>query len=179
MDFFRRSTLLDIGISRSVVSKFFTGKDIDQANVEEICFHLDLTWEEIVDKPFIAEEDPNFVGRGDAIAALNLLATQDAKVILIQGLGGIGKTTLAEKYLKDRFKIVIKFPIARETKDIASIKGLLETKIRELGEEPGEELIVSLERLKTKLKNEKIGILIDNLEPALNGSGQFIQEQKC
>jgi tetratricopeptide (TPR) repeat protein len=137
----------------------------------------DLTQDAPIAEP-IKKDDPNFVGRESAIATLNALVTQGAKVILIQGLGGIGKTTLANKYLNDRFKIVIEFPIAREKKDIASIKGLLETKLRELGEEPGEELIVSLERLKIKLKNEKIGILIDNLEPALNGSGQFIQEHR-
>jgi tetratricopeptide (TPR) repeat protein len=176
--FNQRSLATELGLSRQPINNFLNGKAIDRLNFIECCEKLGLDWQEIIDKPSITENDPNFVGRGNAIATLNALATQDAKVILIQGLGGIGKTTLAEKYLKDRFKIVIKFPIAREKNDIASIKGLLETKIRELGEEPGEELIVSLERLKIKLKNEKIGILIDNLEPALNGSGQFIQEHR-
>jgi len=128
------------------------------------------------DDKCVWEYNRNFVGRDSAIAHLDNLINKGAKVILIQGLGGIGKTTLAQKYLEHKFKIVLEFPIAKEAKDIASLECLLEEKLRQLGEEPGRQLIVSLDRLKRKLQTQEIGILIDNLEPALDASGKFIEQ---
>ncbi|MBW4694679.1 MAG: ATP-binding protein [Lyngbya sp. HA4199-MV5] len=122
--------------------------------------------------------DPNFVGRDEAIADLNALVSHNAKVIVIQARGGVGKTTLARKYLQQAFGSFLEFPIAKETKDIASIEGLLEEKLRQLGEEPGREFWVSLDRLKRKLQAERIGILIDNLEPALDSAGKFIEAHR-
>lgn len=122
----------------------------------------------------IGGSDPNFVGREDAIAHLNNLIQQGKKVIQIIASGGTGKTVLAQKYLNDHFPKVLEFNIAKERKDIASVESLLEEKLRQLGEEPGREFMVSLDRLKQKLKTEKIGILIDNLEPALDHNGMFI-----
>jgi tetratricopeptide (TPR) repeat protein len=122
--------------------------------------------------------DPNFVGRDEAIADLNTLVNRGAKVIVIQARGGVGKTTLARKYLQQEFETVLEFPIAKETKDIASIESLIEEKLRQLGEEPGREFLVSIDRLKRKLQSEQIGILIDNLEPALDSAGKFIEPHR-
>jgi hypothetical protein len=123
--------------------------------------------------------DPNFVGRENAIAHLNTLINQGTKVIVIQSPGGVGKTTLAKKYLREKFgESVLEFPIAKETKDIASVESLIEERLRQLGEEPGREFFVSLERLKQKLKTQAIGVLIDNLEPALDESGRFVEEHR-
>ncbi|MEX0268785.1 tetratricopeptide repeat protein [Leptolyngbyaceae cyanobacterium UHCC 1019] len=90
----------------------------------------------------------------------------------------MGKTTLARKYLQQEFGSYLEFPIAKETKDIASIEGLIEEKLRQLGEEPGREFLVSLDRLKRKLQSDRIGILIDNLEPALDSTGKFIEAHR-
>ncbi|MBW4522335.1 MAG: tetratricopeptide repeat protein [Scytolyngbya sp. HA4215-MV1] len=90
----------------------------------------------------------------------------------------MGKTTLARKYLQQKFGSFLEFPIAKETKDIASIEGLIEEKLRQLGEEPGREFWVSLDRLKRKLQSDRIGILIDNLEPALDSAGKFIEAHR-
>jgi tetratricopeptide (TPR) repeat protein len=125
-----------------------------------------------------APSDPNFVGREEAIADLNALVSRNTRVIVIQARGGFGKTTLARKYLQQKFGSFLEFPIAKETKDIASIEGLVEEKLRQLGEEPGREFLVSLDRLKRKLQAEHIGILIDNLEPALDSAGRFIEPHR-
>jgi tetratricopeptide (TPR) repeat protein len=54
----------------------------------------------------------------------------------------------------------------------------LEEKLRQLGEEPAQELMVSIDRLKRKLQTDRIGILIDNLEPALESSGVLISAHR-
>ena len=124
------------------------------------------------------QADPNFVGREGAIADLTALVSRKVNVIVIQARGGVGKTTLARKYLQQEFGSYLEFPIAKETKDIASIEGLIEEKLRQLGEEPGREFLVSLDRLKRKLQGDRIGILIDNLEPALDSTGKFIEAHR-
>ncbi len=43
--------------------------------------------------------DQQFVGRTDAIATIANLTAQGRQMIVIQGEGGIGKTTLAQRYL--------------------------------------------------------------------------------
>lgn len=129
----------------------------------------------IIDNP---EYDPNFVGRKSSISHIDSLINKSTKIIQIIAPGGIGKTTFAQKYLRNKFKIVIEFTIARETKDIASVQSLLAGKLRELDLEPGLELMVSLDRLKQKLQTEEIGIFIDNLEPALDASGKFIEQHR-
>src|SRR4028119_598728 len=124
-----------------------------------------------------AEVDPNFVGREEAIARLNTLVKQGSKIILIQGQGGIGKTTLAAQYLKNqRFDKVIELPMAKEKQNITAVESWIEEKLKQdFEEEPGREFWVSLGRLKRQLQTRKVGVLIDNLEPALDGQGRFIE----
>lgn len=122
--------------------------------------------------------DPNFVGREEVIAALDELREKGAKLVQIVAPGGQGKTTLARKYLHSRFSQVIEFAIAKTTKDVSSIESLLEEKLRQIGEEAGRGLMISIERLKQKLQSKRIGILIDNLEPALNSTGCFVAEHR-
>jgi tetratricopeptide (TPR) repeat protein len=118
--------------------------------------------------------DRNFVGRENTIDDLNKLVDKGAKIIVVQARGGVGKTTLARKYLQQEFDLFLEFPIAKETKDIASVESLIEEKLRQLGVEPGREFLVSIDRLKRKLQSERIGILIDNFEPALDSAGKLV-----
>ena len=165
------------------VAKIFKRREgADLSKIKQLLRAFQLNVEAIDHCPLpqgIAQSaDPNFVGRAGAIADLNALVERGAKVIVIQARGGVGKTMLARKYLQQEFGSFLEFPIAKETKDIASIESLIEEKLKQLGEEPGREFLVSIDRLKRKLQSEAIGILIDNLEPALDSSGKFIEPHR-
>jgi hypothetical protein len=170
------------GLDPETVKNVLDCKGSDKRTIARCFESFGLTLEEsdhISATPAIATiADPNFVGREGAIADLNALVSRNARVIVIQARGGVGKTTLARKYLQQEFGSFLEFPIAKETKDIASIEGLIEEKLRQLGEEPGREFLVSLDRLKRKLQADRIGILIDNLEPALDSAGKFIEAHR-
>ncbi|HAJ58756.1 MAG TPA: hypothetical protein DCP31_05410, partial [Cyanobacteria bacterium UBA8543] len=118
------------------------------------------------------------IGREQEIGYLGHLSSQHYKCILLLAPGGVGKTTLARHFLKQQFGTYIEFAIAKEQQNIASAASLVEEKLRQLGEEPGREFYVSLERLRHKLQTQRIGILVDNLEPALDGHGQFLEEHR-
>ncbi|PPT06290.1 WD-repeat protein [Geitlerinema sp. FC II] len=127
----------------------------------------------------VSQINSDFVGREQAFLDSNKLVRRGAKCILIQAPGGIGKTVLAEQYLTQRFnRPPLRFDIAKDEKNITSAEALVEQKLRELGEEPGREFGVSCDRLRHKLQSEPIGVLVDNLEPALDNQGKFIAEHR-
>lgn len=120
-------------------------------------------------------KDANFVGRYEAIAHLNDLVNKGAKVILIQAEGGIGKTTLARKFFHEKGLQPFEIRIAMETQDITPVEKLLQYWLKShFEEEPNEDFGMMLNQLKRKLEAHKIGVFIDNLEPALDGEGKFI-----
>ena len=125
--------------------------------------------------------DPNFVGREKAMQDLDNLVDRGKKAILIQAPGGVGKTTLAKYYLKQRrFDLVLDLPMAKEAQNITSAESVVEEWLRsDFQEESGREFGIALKRLRDKLKDKrkKIAVLIDNLEPALE-KGQFIPEHR-
>ena len=125
-------------------------------------------------------DELSFIGRQQAINDLNDLVNRGNRVIVIQGQGGIGKTTLAKKYLATlKFDVTLEFLMAKETSNITSVESLVEEWLkRDFQEEPGREFGVTLARLKRHLEKRTVGILIDNLEPALDKNGRLIKEQR-
>jgi tetratricopeptide (TPR) repeat protein len=121
-------------------------------------------------------ETTNFVGRENSFIYLDRLIAQGNQIIVIQGEGGIGKTTLAQNYLqKQNFEVVLEVLMAKETQNITSAENIIEEWLKkDFQEEPGREFGVTLGRLKRHLETQKIGILIDNLEPALDKYGKVI-----
>jgi tetratricopeptide (TPR) repeat protein len=135
--------------------------------------------------PEAAEPDLNqspFVGRSNAIMDLARLTRSGATAILILGEGGIGKTTLAQQYFAQQgFDLVLEGWMAKQTQNITSAEGMVQDWLRRyFGEEPAREFQAALKQLKRRLQERpsdhspKIGVLIDNLEPALDRDGQII-----
>jgi tetratricopeptide (TPR) repeat protein len=126
---------------------------------------------------WIEPKNSNFIGRTGAIAHLDNLINQGARVIVIQGEGGLGKTTLAQQYLQpQKFELVLELLMAKETQNIAPAERVVEEWLKQdLQQEPGLEFGVTLGRLKRQLETRRIGIFIDNLEPALDQQGRLIE----
>jgi len=173
------------GFDPTTLSKIRKGKvkvDRDSIRIALESLGLILRESDLISLPSVtgsSAPDPNFVGREEAIEDLDKIVNQGAKVIVIKAKGGVGKTTLAKRYLKQRYEKVIEFNIAKEVADIAPIENLLSDKLlRFLNEEPGQDFFVDLDRFKDKLKKEKIAIYIDNFETLLDSNGRVIQPHR-
>ncbi|MBE9220245.1 AAA family ATPase, partial [Dolichospermum flos-aquae LEGE 04289] len=175
----------ELGLSRSTVTNFFRQIPIERLNFEEICTKLALDWQDIIDitanETEIEEienpifKDPNFLGREEDIANINNLVNEGKKVILIKAEGGIGKTTLAENWFKIQGSDYLKLNVSTTSQTIKSLEEWLISQLKETFKiTPAQNFGNMLDQLTTQLQKQKIGILIDNLEPALK-NGKFIE----
>ncbi|WP_190559886.1 helix-turn-helix domain-containing protein [Anabaena sphaerica] len=122
-------------------------------------------------------KDPDFLGRDQDIEKLNNLVNKGAKVILIKAEGGIGKTTLAEKWFKIQGLEYLKLSVGTTSQNLQSVEEWVRLKLLEYKVNPANNFMTMLEQFKTQLKKQKIGIFIDNLEPALK-NGEFIETHR-
>ena len=158
------------------------GKKVTKGNFRRLAklqlqSSCDRQW---LDETVVVPFQTSFVGREQAIAHLNSLVALKRKVIVLQGEGGVGKTTLAQQFLNQHnFSLVLEVLMAKETENIVSVASVVEEWLqRDLKEDAGTEFGVTLARLKRYLEQYPVGILIDNLEPALDGDGRLIAQHR-
>jgi tetratricopeptide (TPR) repeat protein len=124
--------------------------------------------------------DPSFFGRDEDMAQIDRLWQKEkSAIVLIHAEGGIGKTRFARKYLELRhFSLVLEAWISPESQYIPSAESLVEEWLkRQCKQEVGRDFHTNLQRLRSCLENAKepIGILIDNFDSALDGSGHLVR----
>lgn len=153
------------------------GEKITKSNVRSV---LERKWVIQPSEISTITTNPNFIGRNGEIIHLCHLIKKGHFVIVIQGEGGIGKTTLAQQYFQQqKFEVVLEILMAKETQNLTSVESIIEEWLKkDLNEEPGREFGITLGRLKRHLETRRIGILIDNLEPALDTKGMIIPAQR-
>ena len=133
--------------------------------------------QESVSKVSISDNS-DFVGREEAIAHLNMLIDCNAKAIGIYGKGGIGKTTLAYHYFETQKLEYLELQVGMEAQYMTSVKSWVKDQLRyQFQEEPQQDFMGTLEQLKRNLQNKPVGILIDNLETALDKNGKFKKDR--
>ncbi|MDJ0515390.1 MAG: ATP-binding protein [Trichodesmium sp. MO_231.B1] len=109
--------------SEATLRRFWRREPIKKQTFQDICEAVNVNWQEVVEQSRPIVPDSNFVGREEAINDLSQLIAQGAKLILIQGEGGIGKTTLARYYFDTQgFDLVIKLHIAMDRENIISVE---------------------------------------------------------
>jgi len=155
------------------------GEKVNKSNLKSVLTRK-LSTQPLEISPTHLVTSTSFIGRNSEIIHLNSLLQQRHKIIVIQGEGGIGKTTLAQQYLQlQDFELVLELLMAKETANITSVESVVEEWLKkDFNEEPGREFGISLLRLKRHLETRSIGILIDNLEPALNTQGMIIDSHR-
>ena len=119
-----------------------------------------------------------FIGRQQEFRDLDEAIASGVETILVTGPGGIGKSTLCRQYLQQNFETYLEFPTDRETSDLIDIKTILEEKLKEIGEVPGETFKASFAKLKNRLHSTRIGILINNLDSVIDQDGNFIPRHR-
>ncbi|MEA5476422.1 NB-ARC domain-containing protein [Pseudanabaena galeata UHCC 0370] len=116
-----------------------------------------------------------FIGRDRDLTNLASLRTQ-YKIVLIKAGAGVGKSTLAREFLQTQFKKVIRIEMGLESGNVTPAEEKVSQILRkDFDEEPSRDFGINLGILGEKLadRTNPIGVLIDNLEPALDENYRF------
>ena len=115
--------------SKATLKRFWAREPIHRHTFINICLAVGLTsWQDIVERNqiCITEPDPDFVGREEAIVQLHNMVHQGAKLIVIQGEGGVGKTRLARKYFESQGFKFLELSMPMERQNIISVESRVE-----------------------------------------------------
>ncbi|MBE9226105.1 tetratricopeptide repeat protein [Phormidium sp. LEGE 05292] len=170
-----------INLQAAVEREWERQRLLNEKPTEEKISPQDSQSEEVLPEPErkpILSHNPYFIGRNRELADLNAFVQQGAKIILVYGKGGVGKSWLSWEYFTSKgFDLILELWMAKETEKITNAKSIVEEWLRRhFQEEPRGDFGVTLELLRQKLRdpNRRVGVLIDNLEPALDKHGRLI-----
>ena len=133
---------------------------------------------EVVPITLIVSTSFDLLGR-DADRQKLIELSQKHKLILLKAAAGIGKSTLARHFLETQFTKVIRLEMGLESGNVTPAEEKVSQILRkEFDEEPSRDFQTNLEILREKLsdKSRPIGVLIDNLEPALDANFRFLEK---
>ncbi|MGG6269136.1 NB-ARC domain-containing protein [Leptolyngbya sp. AN03gr2] len=178
----------DLGLARSTVVNFLTGKPVDRAVFEEICLRLSIAPQDIIETDFAAivssrtkrsrdlssaPDSSSFFGRDHELATLeSWILQQQCKLVGIFGAGGIGKTALSVK-LTHQIESSFDYVIWRSLQNAPDLDTLLTELIQFLDpnasllKTPGEKMSKFLDCLQ-----QRCLIVLDNYETLLQGGVQ-------
>ena len=114
------------------------------------------------------------LGRDDDLIELEKLKNQ-YKIALIKEDAGMGKSLLARHFMEMHFQKIIPINMGLSSSEVTPAIEKLSTILSQLGVECGNYFDMNLEILRKALsdKSNPVGVLIDNLEPALDKDFRF------
>ncbi len=101
------------------------------------------------------------------------------KIVLIKAGAGVGKSTLAQEFLKMHFQKVIEINLALSVDENVPASERLPAILKELNQEISNSFALNLDCLKKRLLDRNqpsVAFLIDNLEPALDNNFRFLEK---
>ena len=121
-----------------------------------------------------------FIGRDRDLTNIANLSKQ-AKIVLIKGGPGEGKSTLADKFLRMHFQEenIIEIDLALSVEDNVPASDRLPIILKRLNQEISTSFALNLDCLKKRLSDRQqppAAFLINNLEPALDSNCRFLEK---